>query len=66
MSPLPYEHLRFILECPVPVNQLDLANGTKVLEDYRGHHVLVFSGLWALNYMMKQNPGLVVSDELRV
>ncbi|MBQ4545736.1 MAG: peptide chain release factor 3 [Oscillospiraceae bacterium] len=66
MSPLPYEHLRFILECPVPVSQLDLANGTKVLEDYRGHNVLVFSGIWALNYMMKNNPGLVVSDELRV
>ena len=66
MSPLPYEHLRFILECPCPVKELDLANGTKVLEDYRGHNVLVFSGLWALNYMMKMNPGLVVSDELRV
>ena len=66
MSPLPYEHLRFILECPCPVKELDLANGTKVLEDYRGHNVLVFSGIWALNYVMKQNPGLVVSEELRV
>ena len=66
MTPLPYEHLRFILESPCPVKDLDLATGTKVLEDYRGHSVLVFSGLWALSYMEKQNPGLVVSEELRV
>ena len=66
MTPLPYEHLRFILESHCPVKDLDLATGTKVLEDYRGHSVLVFSGLWALSYMEKQNPGLVVSEELRV
>ena len=66
MTPLPYEHLRFIIESPCPANKLDLATGAKVLEDYRGHSVLVFSGIWALNYMEKQNPGLVLSEELRV
>ena len=66
MTGLPYEHLRFILESPVEPKDLDLANGCKILEDYRGHHVLVFSGIWALNYIEKQNPGLVLSDELRV
>ncbi len=66
MSPLPYEHLRFIIESPVPISKLELATGARVLEDYRGHSVLVFSGLWAMNYMEKQNPGLVVSEELRV
>lgn len=66
MNSLPYEHLRFILESPCDPKDLDLATGTKILEDYRGNKVLVFSGIWALNYMEKNNPGLVVSDELRV
>ena len=66
MTGLPYEHLRFIIECPGDPLKLDLANGCKVLEDYRGNFVIVFSGIWALNYIEKQNPGLVLSDELRV
>ena len=66
MTGLPYEHLRFIIECPGDPLKLDLANGCKVLEDYRGNFVIVFSGIWALNYIEKQNPGLVISDELRV
>ena len=36
MTGLPYEHLRFIIECPGDPLKLDLANGCKVLEDYRG------------------------------
>ena len=66
MTGLPYEHLRFIIESPCDPQKLDLANGCKVLEDYRGNSVIVFSGIWALNYIEKQNPGLVLSDELRV
>ena len=66
MNSLPYEHLRFIIESPCAPKDIDLANGCKILEDYRGHSVIVFSGIWALNYIAKQNPGLVLSEELRV
>ena len=37
---------------------------TELLEDYRGHSLLVFSSLWSIDYTIKRNPGLELSETL--
>ena len=66
MSGLPYEHLRRIEECPCPVQDLTLCMGAGVLEDFKGNHLVAFSGEWPEGYLLKHNPGLKFSDTLSV
>ena len=65
MEGLPYEHLRFIARSPVEdLKDLNLSSDVELLEDYRGHSLLVFSSLWSIDYTIKRNPGLELSETL--
>ena len=66
MSGLPYEHLRRIVECPCDVKDLTLCMGAGILEDFRGNHLVAFSGEWPEGYLLKHNEGLKFSDTLSV
>ena len=63
MEMLPYEQLRFIVSAPVAdYKDLTLSSDAELLEDYRGHSLLVFSSYWSIDYTIKRNPGLVLSE----
>ena len=63
MEGLPYEHLRFIAKSPVEdLKDLTLSSDVELIEDYRGRSLLVFSSLWSIDYTIKRNPGLVLSE----
>ena len=63
---VPYEQLRFIVECPkADPKDLILTSDAELLEDYRGHSLLVFSSLWSIDYNIRKNPGLVLSETLQ-
>ncbi len=65
MDGLPYEQLRFITKCPVDdPKDLILTSDAELLEDYRGHSLLVFSSLWSIDYNIRKNPGLELSETL--
>ncbi len=65
MEGLPYEQLRFIKSCPVAdPKDLQLTSDAELLEDYRGHSLLVFSSLWSIDYNIRKNPGLELSETL--
>ena len=65
MEGLPYEQLRFIISSPVAdLKELKLSSDAELLEDYRGHSLLVFSSLWSIDYTIKRNPGLELSETL--
>ena len=66
MTGLPYEHLRRITACPCDVKDLTLSTGAAVLEDFKGRYLVAFGGLWAMNFMLKHNPGLEFSETLSV
>ena len=36
----------------------------ELLEDYKGHSLLVFSSYWSIDFNLKKNPGLVLSETL--
>ena len=60
MEGLPYEQLRFIVKAPV--EDLTLSSDVELLEDYRGRSLLVFASLWSIDYTIKRNPGLELSE----
>ncbi len=64
MENLPYEVLRFIQKSPVDEKELNLSSDAELLEDYRGHKLLVFSSSWAIDFTLRRNPGLELSETL--
>ncbi len=65
MEGLPYEVLRFIKKSPRDEKELYLSSDCELLEDYRGHKLLVFSSPWAIAFILRRNPGLELSEPLR-
>lgn len=65
MDGLPYEQLRFIIKSPVDdYKDLKLSSDVELLEDYRGHSLLVFASMWSIDFTVKRNPGLELSESL--
>ena len=64
MEGLPYEVLRFISKSPCDEKDLNLSSDAELLEDYRGHKLLVFSSFWAIDFTIRRNPGLELSETL--
>ena len=65
MEGLPYEVLRFITKSPVQdLTDLNLSTDVELLEDYRGHSLLVFTSGWAIDFTIRRNPGLELSEAL--
>ena len=63
MQQLPYEQLRFITKAPVTdLKDLYLSTDAELLEDYRGRSLLVFASQWSINFILKRNPGLELSE----
>lgn len=66
METLPYETLRFIIDCPVAdPSDLNLSSDCKLLEDYKGHSLLVFASTWSIDFIKKRNPGLTLSETIQ-
>ena len=64
MDSMPYEQLRFIQSAPCPLDELNLSSDAELLEDYRGHSLLVFTSTWSIDFTLRKNPGLVLSETL--
>ena len=64
MEGLPYEVLRFIAKSPCDESDLNLSSDAELLEDYRGHKLLVFSSPWAIDFTVRRNPGLELKETL--
>ncbi len=62
MDHLPYEEIRLIDSYPGELSDLNLGTDAELLEDYRGRSLLVFSSYWAIDFTVKRNPGLVLSE----
>ena len=62
MQSLPYEEIRVIDSYPGDLQDLNLGSDAELLEDYKGRSLLVFSSFWAIDFTVRRNPGLVLSE----
>ena len=62
MDHLPYEELRFIDAYPGDLHDLNLGSDAELLEDYKGRNLLVFTSYWAIDFTVRRNPGLELSE----
>ena len=62
METLPYEVLRFITK--PPVGEWNLSSDVELLEDYKGHRLLVFTSPWAIDFTLRRNEGLALAEAL--
>ncbi|MCD7880564.1 MAG: peptide chain release factor 3 [Clostridiales bacterium] len=65
MENLPYEYVRWIDHSPVEdLDELVLGNGqdVKLVEDYQGNKLLLFSAPWSIKWVQDKNKGLELSE----
>ena len=58
---LPYEYLRWVEhdgEEPVREDELILPSDAKLVEDYKGNQLLLFSAYWSINWTLERNKHL--------
>ena len=49
-------------EEPLQETDLFLGNDTKLVEDYKGNQLLLFSSFWSIKWVCDHNPGLVLTE----
>ena len=61
---LPYQFLRWIENPPENLSEDDLilGNDTKMVEDYKGGKLLLFSSAWSINWVAERNKDLSLSE----
>lgn len=62
MENLPYQYLRWIENEDLDLDSLKITSDSKVVEDYRGRHLLLFTSMWNLNWALDKNPDLRLAE----
>ena len=58
MQGLPYSHIRWIADDDLDPKTLQLSSDTKRIEDLKGHHLLLFTSPWNIDWALDHNKGL--------
>ena len=62
---LPYEHLRWIEnvdEDTFDYKALTLTSDTRVVQDFRGNYLLLFTSPWNISWALDHNDGLELAE----
>ena len=64
---LPYEYLRWIVKededaQPLKEDDLLLPSDVKLVEDYKGNQLLLFSSMWSIQWVTERNKGLKLAE----
>ena len=62
MEGLPYEYVRWIDSYDGDVNDILLGSDGKLVEDYRGNHLLLFASQWSINWVLDKNKSLELAE----
>ena len=62
MENLPYQHLRWIENEDFQPDELKITSDSKIVQDYRGRYLLLFTSMWNLNWALDKNEGLQLSE----
>ncbi len=59
---LPHELIRRVDTPDFNGNEADLARDTRWVKDVKGRDLLIFNGMWSVNWALENNPGLVLRE----
>ena len=62
MENLPYQYLRWIENEDFQPDELKITSDSKIVQDYRGRYLLLFTSMWNLNWALDKNEGLQLSE----
>lgn len=64
LEPMAQEYIRWIeneTDPEVPPH-LNLTTDAKLIQDFRGHYLIIYAHEWSLQMLMERNPGLLLSE----
>ena len=59
---LPYEHIRWITECPSGIERIVGTSDMKKVADLKGNPLLLFVNAWSVGMVLDRNEGLLLSE----
>ena len=59
---LPYEHIRWIIECPTDLGRIVGTSDMKKITDLKGNPLLLFINAWSVGMVLDRNEGLVLEE----
>lgn len=62
LEPLPYEHIRWIVNKDIDVSKLGVSSDTKKVKDLKGNPLLLFVHSWSIQTALDRNKGLELSE----
>lgn len=62
INKLPYNLIRWIEKCDIPMDDLNLTSETKKAIDLKGRNLLIFQNTWGIQWALDKNPSIVLSD----
>lgn len=62
MTALPFEEIRWVKDTGLDLKSLDLTSDTKLVQDFRGHSLLLFTSEWSINWALEHNKGLALDE----
>ena len=62
ITKLPYNLIRWIEKCDIPVEKLNITSDTKKAVDLKNRNLLIFQNMWGIQWAIDKNPSIVLSD----
>ncbi|WP_312642117.1 peptide chain release factor 3 [Hydrogenoanaerobacterium sp.] len=62
MDRLAYQYIRWIENEDIDIKSLSLSSDTKVVQDFKGRYLLLFTDSWNINWALDKNKGLELSE----
>ncbi|SHJ15768.1 peptide chain release factor 3 [Parasporobacterium paucivorans] len=62
LEPLPYEHIRWIENEDIDIQDLSVSSDTKKIKDLKGNPLLIFVNSWSIQTALDRNKGLRLSE----
>ena len=59
---IPHDQIRYVVKSPVEIRRLKLSGDTRAVKDIKGEDLLIFPGIWAVNFALENNEGLELSE----
>lgn len=59
---LPYQYIRWIENEEIDLSSLQLTSDTKIIQDLKGNHLLLFTNEWNITWAVDHNKELRLSE----